>query len=201
MVADEPYPNLLGQKGGGGFPYLVFMDETGKVLARAASWSVDGFNETFGVLDDWRTMKAKFEAGDEKVATDLLLAELQLGQITFPEARTRREALQKVSRKQARTLDEALANAECQYILKTSNGDPLAAAPKLLEMKEAGRIPTGGAGVSFFDALLTHASSQKDAKLFQKTLVDMKRRYLRDRSLKDFFEAKDMELARLRRGK
>ena len=197
---DEPYPSLLGQKGGGGFPYLVFMDETGEVLAQPAGRSVDGFNETFEVLDDWRTMKAKFEAGDEKVATDLLLAELQLGQIAFPEAKARRETLQKVSRRQARTLDEALANAECQHILGTSP-DVLAAAPKLLEMNEAGRIPTGRVGVSFYDALLKYASSQKDARMFQKTLVDMKRRYRKDRTLKDFLAAKDRELARLRRGK
>ena len=110
----------------------MFMDENGDVLAKPAGRSVDGFNETFGFLDNWRVMKAKFEAGDEKVATDLLLVELQLGQISFPEAKTRREALQKVSRKQARTLDEILINTECQYILKTS-ADAVAAAPKLQE--------------------------------------------------------------------
>jgi hypothetical protein len=176
------------------------MDENGDVLAKPAGRSVDGFTETFEVLDDWRVMKAKFEAGDEKVATDLLLVELQLGQISFPEAKTRREALQKVSRRQARTLDEILINAESQHILKTF-ADAVAAAPKLQEMNEAGRIPTGTDGVNFFDALLKYASSQKDARMFQKTLVDMKRRYRKDRKLKDFLEAKDQELARLRRGK
>ena len=200
QVDGEPYSSLLNQKGGRGFPYLVFMDETGDVLATPAGRSVDGFNETFEVLDDWRTMKAKFEAGDEKVATDLLLIELQLGQIEFPEAKTRREALQKVSRREARTLDEGLTNIELRYILKESK-DPLAAAPKLREMNDAGRIPTGRDGVDFFDALLKYASSQKDARMFQKTLVDMKRRYMRDRTLKNYLEAQDVELARLRRGK
>jgi hypothetical protein len=105
-----------------------------------------------------------------------------------------------VSRRQARTLDEILVNAECQHILKTS-ADAVAAAPMLQDMNEAGRIPTGRDGVNFYDALLKYASSQKDAKLFQKTLVDMKRRYRKDRDLKDFLKAKDQELVRLRRGK
>lgn len=196
---DEPYPRLLGQKGGRGFPHVVWMDETGKVLATERERSVKGFNATFEVLDGWRTMKAKFEAGDQSVAGDLLVAELNLGQIDFPEAAERRQALQGLSRREARDLDELLAASESGHILKTSR-DLQEAGPKLLKMKEAERIPTGKAGEQFFRTILQHASAMEDAKLFQKNLVDMKRRYTRDRALRDYFKRQDIELARLRRG-
>ena len=37
------YPDLLSQKGGRGFPYLVAMDAEGRVTAQAEQRSVDGF--------------------------------------------------------------------------------------------------------------------------------------------------------------
>jgi hypothetical protein len=198
-VDDEPYPRLLGQKGGTGFPTVMFMDETGTPLARPSARSVKAFNETFEVLDGWRTLKTKFESGDQSVAGDLLVAELNLGQIDFPEAALRRQALQGLSRREARDLDELLAASESGHILKTSR-ELQEAGPKLLEMKEAERIPTGKAGEQFFRTILQYASAMGDAKLFQKNLVDMKRRYTRDRTLRDYFKSQDIELARLRRG-
>ncbi len=178
---------------------MVFMDETGAVLAVQRERRVDAFNATFKVLDNWRTMKAKFEAGDQSVAGDLLVAELNLGQIDFPEAAKRRQALQGLSRREARDMDEMLAASESEHILKTSR-ELKEAGPKLLEMKEAKRIPTGKAGEQFFATILKYASAVGDAKLFQKNLVDMKRRYTRDRTLRDYFKRQDIELGRLRRG-
>ncbi len=96
-------------------------------------------------------------------------------------------------------MDEMLAASESGHILKTSR-DPAEAGPKLLEMKEARRIPTGKAGEQFFKTILQYASAQGDARLFQQNLVDMKRRYNKDRALRDYFKSQDVELARLRRG-
>ena len=195
---DEPYPRLLGQKGGTGFPTLVWMDETGAVLVKQGGRTVDAFNTTFEVLDGWRTMKAKFAAGDESVAGDLLVAELNLGRIDFPEAARRRQSLQGLNRREARDLDELLAASESEHILKTSR-ELAEAGPKLLEMKEAERIPTGKAGEQFFRSILQYASAMGNAKLFQENLRDMKRSY-RDRTLRDYFKRQDIELGRLRRG-
>lgn len=45
-VDDDPYPRLLSEKGGTGFPSLFFLDETGDVLLKQGSRTVDAFAET-----------------------------------------------------------------------------------------------------------------------------------------------------------
>ena len=202
MVADEPYPNLLGQRGGRGFPTLAFMDESGEVLdlLEPSERRVDQFNSAFEVLNSWRTMKAKFEAGDESVGFDLLVIELEMGQIDFPEAARRRSALQKLSRRRERQLDELLTVAESEHIHEASTG-PQVAGPMLVEMMEGDRIPTGEPGKRFFDTILDYANGKKDARLFHNALVEMKRHYRRERGLSDYFKTRDRQLVQLRRGK
>ncbi|MGH7152014.1 MAG: hypothetical protein ACREIU_15020, partial [Planctomycetota bacterium] len=51
-LKEEPYPELLREKGGRGFPYLVFLDSDGGVIAR---------HDARRTVEDFRATKARAE--------------------------------------------------------------------------------------------------------------------------------------------
>ena len=75
MVEDEPYPKLLSEKGGRGFPFLVFMDAEGDVITPQGydKFTVEGFQETLDKVNDLFRLEKLVEGGDKSAETPLFI--------------------------------------------------------------------------------------------------------------------------------
>src|SRR5437773_1688235 len=90
---------LLEEKGGEGFPYMIFMDPDGNMLAKhQGPRTATGFEETGAKACAFLELKAKSEKGNATVKIDFILAQLELGQLKAGEAEVKiRETGGKVS--------------------------------------------------------------------------------------------------------
>ena len=120
QVDDEPYPTLLQDKGFGGFPSLAFMDHEGNVLTAQGERTVSGFNKMLVVVENYVTLKAKAEAGDESVTNELFLAELDLNKLDYDTARTRYSELKDLSDAQTAHIEGKLTAMEMQGLLASA---------------------------------------------------------------------------------
>src|SRR5438876_5889172 len=112
---------LLEEKGGEGFPYLIFMDSDGNTLAKhQGPRTATAFEETGSKARTFLDLKAKAEKGDASVKIDFIMAQLELGQMKTGEAEVKiRETGGKVSPEQQKKLDGLLANAEIEQLLRS----------------------------------------------------------------------------------
>ena len=116
-VDDEPYSTLLQDKGFGGFPSLAFMDAEGNVLSPQRQRSVAGFTRTLGLVENYVALKTRAEGGDETVANELFLVELDLDKLDYDTARTRYAGLKDLSDAQTARIDGELKEMEMQGLL------------------------------------------------------------------------------------
>ncbi len=78
-IDGEKYPDLHREKGGNGFPTLIFLDADGKVQARQQKRSVEGFASTLASLNELDKRASQANAKEPKVANGLFLSRLHLG--------------------------------------------------------------------------------------------------------------------------
>lgn len=202
---DEPYPTLLKDKGGTGFPFLVFMDASGNVLARQRERSPAAFTATHKTLRGYLEMKKKADAGDTALAPDVFLTELELGALTLEEALKRREQLSQVPNDKAARMDGFIASLEVAALARDVQGrdaaKKAAAGAKLAQMFAAGRVPKDDAGARmFFSLLMSHAEAEGDAALFEKAFVEFKAKAVNDPRAQRFIDGAEARLEKLKTG-
>ena len=170
-VADEPYPELLREKGGTGFPTLVFMDETGEVLTRQGDRTVAGFQKTLDSLNALQSARKKAASGDPKAKKEVFLAELDLGKLKAEDAKAQAKGLE-FTADERKKIDTTIFGLEVKEILDTVRGRPeevpalrAAAVEKLLPLKERAGSLTGPIGMRYWAMLGAHAKEQGDEKL------------------------------------
>ena len=118
-VKGAKYPNLLSQKGGGGFPYCVFMDAEGNVLAKlSGARTVANMKKTRNTgVKAFLDLKEKAAAGDAGAKFDYLLARIELGHLSADAAKRESEGLE-LTRAQAEKLTPVLTELKIADILK-----------------------------------------------------------------------------------
>ena len=80
-VGSDPYQGLLQEKGGGGFPYLAFLDDKGEVIAaHDGPRTLEAFRSTAGTVREYRDLLEKAESGDAEAKTALFFCRIDLGQ-------------------------------------------------------------------------------------------------------------------------
>lgn len=183
-LATEKYDQLLSEKGGNGFPYLVFMDSEGNVIARhEGSRDAAGFAETGKKAQAFLDLQKKAAKGDRAAKIDLLIAQLELGHLKMDEAQGKLKELGELSKEQKAKVDGLLVGAEVQEILKTvKRGDKpsaIEAGKKFYEMNKAKRpAPMGDNEFQgYWILMMDYAESQKDAAVFEAGLEALKARY------------------------
>ena len=81
-IKTDPHQDLLAKKGGQGFPYLVFLDAEGEVIAaHEGEQTVAGFREGLGKARAFLDLRKKAEAGDKAARFQVL--ETRYGQGTL----------------------------------------------------------------------------------------------------------------------
>lgn len=180
-VDGDPHPDLLSRKGGRGFPYFAILDASGDLIARhEGARTVEGFRKSLNgdAVTAYQELRERAAGGDAAAKTEFFVKRLQLAHFDVATANAERKKLAKVSAEKSAEIDKLLVDLEYQGIMGAikSRDELPAAGAKLLEMKKAGRIPTGPEAVNFWMILSFHAESVKDEPLmreiFEKVSAD-----------------------------
>lgn len=199
-VEGEPHGNLLREMGFGGFPSLVFLDAEGNKLGQPQGRSVEAFQSTLDSIEKVQKLREK----DDRTAAEnaeLLLARLQLGQLSLEEAKAECEKLgDEVDKEQKAKIDNAIVLLEVESIMQRHGRDRQAAFAELAKMVEAGRVPTGEASANFWFGVSQHAQSEGDVQLFEKALSNFESAVGDNPRGKQFAERMRQQLEEMKKG-
>ena len=144
----------------------------------------------------------KAAEGDKSAGIDVAITELEQGKLTEEAAKKKIGELGEPTPEQQARLDAIVLNAEVLRISQASGKDFIGAGKQFLEMKKAGRLPTGYKETDiFWNRILALAESEKNAQLFEEGLNELKKKFASNPNTKKYFEGKDEVLKKLKRGK
>lgn len=202
-IPGEKYDGLLKEKGGRGFPTLLFLDQDGEVLARQGERSVAAFEATLKQVQGYLDLRRRAAAGEAGLDAAVLVAELRLGRVGFEDARSRAAALQKVSADQRAELDQLLLDAEVRGILENMPREAekqAAAGKRLAEIAASGRLPTSEVQRGFWAFLSRYAADQKDAALLESCIQNLRQILPDDERARQYLANLEAKLQELRQG-
>lgn len=212
QVKEDKHQDLLGKKGGRGFPHIVMMNSAGAVLAvHEGSRDVSGFTQTAtvakGTAAELEGLDKKVAAGDKAAQLELFELQMELGHLSLDEARAHMAKLT-LDDAQKKKFNGMIANLEVDSILATVTRDKatrIAAGAKFAAMLAKGVVPAGeGQKEGYWILLLDHAEDVKDAGLFEKGLGSisefLKGKYGDHPGVKQFLEGKQEILEGLKKG-
>jgi hypothetical protein len=210
-VKTDKYQTLLTEKGGRGFPHLVFMDAEGTVIAaHEGARSVEAFEASGKKAQTYLDLKRKADAGDKAAKADLVIADLDAGRLKSDEADKKLAGLGDLSADQKKALEAARSNADVRETYeKLRPTDPATAkqaqealAKAFLERKKAGKpAPTGEQEFQiYWFTLLGHGEQEKDAALFEEAFLAIKGKFGKMPEAKQALARMQKTLDRLKKG-
>src|SRR5262245_10877718 len=111
-IEGEKHGDLLQEKGGQRFPYIVFMDADGNVITEhLEERTPEGFAKMGKIVTDYVTLKTKAESGNKPSVIDFTILQLALGKITTSDAQKKLKDAGTPTKEQQVKLDEELLNA------------------------------------------------------------------------------------------
>ncbi|MCC6737527.1 MAG: hypothetical protein IT452_00660 [Planctomycetia bacterium] len=198
-IEGEKNEKLYEEKGGGGFPAFLVLDEKGDVIVKhAGERSVAEFGKTIDRAANFMAVRKKAEGGDKPAGIDLAIAKLDLGMIKAEEAKKAIAELGEPTKEQQARLDAALLNAEVTAIATAAGKDRASAGRQFNDMKAAGKIPTGTSErMTFWGCILDWAEAEGDAAAFEEALGKL-REAVGANANKKYFETKEATLKKLK---
>lgn len=182
---------MLRKVGGRGFPTLRFLDQDGQVLSEPPGRSVEAFQDGLGMIETFFAAEERLAAGDKEAGYDYLVQGIALGRVSRQEAEQVADGLEITDRKQKAELTGVLAGLEFEEHYGRHKVDRVPIGKELLEMREAGRIPSGSRGQRFYSSLLDHAFMEQDRRLYSKLFKEAKRIYGKERRYKKWIRDAD----------
>ena len=198
---DEPYPDLLKEKGGNGYPTVSIMSAQGRLIKQADfPATLEGLKSDHVQALEWQILSARVAAGDKAAETDLFVMEIERGMLTFEEANKRLASLD-LPEGARKALNQSLINLEFSTILKAMpREEQQAEAGKLfLTMLNNKRIPNTQQITSFWQYLFIHAEKKGDPKLFGEILAECKRLNAEDPRMARYIRSLEARLANLKK--
>jgi len=177
-VEGEPYPDLLSEKGGTGFPYLVVLDAQGEVLApHNGPRTVEAFAKTTSTSETYFELMKKYEAGDKAAAAGYLQAGLELGAISADRARELLASLEKISDAEREAIELKIMDAEFMSIIRSVRTieTAVAAGETLAAMIEAGFEPEGDQAINTWAMISYYATEKKNAELLSRAIAEFEK--------------------------
>ena len=205
-VPGDKHQNLLMEKGGMGFPYLVFLDAEGNVLAKhEGARDADGFRETGKKVRAFLELRKKAETGGPGAKLDYLIARLDLGHAKVGDAEREVGGLGTLSAEQKARFEVALTNATILETVRAIQNDEGAeqAGKKFYEMYKAGKAaPTSDDAVqAYWILLMDCAEEQKDAVAFEAGFKALKAKFGELPQAQKWFKEKEETLKKLKESK
>jgi len=200
QVNGEPYPALLREKGGNGFPTVSYLDAEGNLLKQVGHVTpVEELDAALQQLGQWQALRDRAADGDAAVTRQLFLMELDMKILDPVAARATADELFKGDERAQ--LEGELVNLEFLDLLQKTPRDQIAMGGKrFLDMYRLGRIPTARQETSFWQYMFEYAKAEGDADLFEELLGDLKERKAGDRRLERYLQGLEKDLAALKGG-
>jgi hypothetical protein len=211
-VETDADQDLLGKKGGGGWPYIVVMDADGNVLSVHEPESRETFRKTAGfraTVADARATANKLEelrkaakGGDKDAAADLLGLQIELAHLDAAGAKKQLAAIRGLPKERFSELDRKVVALEVNEIQTSATEDEAthyAAGKKFAAMVEDDRIPPDDEALYFWYFVSVYAEKEKDADLYGKALAGMRKHERQIRA--SFLEQMEKTLEKLRDGR
>ncbi len=146
------------------------MDADGEVLAVQGDRTVEGFRKTYADIAAYRDLKKRVAAGEEGLGVELMVAEWNLGKLTWADAKKQADAMPKLSPKEQKRVAQIVLDAE---VLERSRDmrDKEKAKDVYARFKtlvSEGYIPGPKAERSFWGSLLMGADQANDLEIYRK---------------------------------
>lgn len=206
MIPGEKYGDLLEQKGGNAFPWLVFMDPTGEIiLEHEGPRNAEAFAKSGAKAKEWLSAKEKADKGDKPAQIDFAILQLGMGKIKAADAVKTVAAAGAPSKDQQAKLDAELINAEVREAVLALRSDEQAAElgkKFYARFKEGKPVPTAdNAFQSYYILIMNSADEAKDTTTFETTLKALKEKYGSMPGAAAFFEEREQRLKQLQQEK
>lgn len=200
-IQGEKHGNLLEEKKGQGWPHFVFMDAAGDLLAiHEDEPSAAGFARTGEKVKAFTTVKEKAAKGDKAAQVDLIIAQLDMGQLS-PEEAEKKMKEAKPTKEQEIKFSAMLTVAAILKAVEAigSEAEEKALAKKFYEgYKEGKPGPTSEHAMQpYYVLIMSHAEATKDAKTYAAALKTLHDRFGKVEAAKDFFEKAEKTLKEL----
>ena len=194
-IENDKYGNLLSEKGGGGFPYLTFMDAKGNVIAKhQGPRRVSAFKTTGARAAAFLELVKKAKGGDRPAQIDLLLMRLDLGHLDEKEAKKEAAKIGKMPADKEEKFQVALSGFAVREILehlpRSQEQAIKIGGPKFAAMRKAGR-PSPEADDLFqpyWIITMLYSEEQKDAETYELALEALKKKYEDSPQAKSFLD-------------
>jgi len=207
MIPGEKHGDLLEEKGGYAFPWIVFMDASGEILyEHKGERSAEAFGATGTQAKAYVALQEKAAKGDAAAKVDLAILQLSLLKITTAEAdQAVKEAGAPPTKEQQSSLDVARTNVQLREEVKAVRTDAQLEALKArfyARFKEGKLMPTNDFVLQNYCLRVLEASvEQKDPDTYAGALKVLREKYGKEEQLIPFFEERDKELKELRASK
>ncbi|MEM7203477.1 MAG: hypothetical protein AAF628_24650 [Planctomycetota bacterium] len=196
-VDDEPYPDLLRQKGGRAYPTVSFLDADGELVTQVGHVTpLEQLETALDRLRQWRRLTAAVAAGGGDQAKDLFVVELELGMLQFDEASERHRAFT-FDADELATVTQRLTNLEVRSLLQPGT-DAAVAGARFVALYRDARIPDSRDERAFWSATFASAVANKDTALFAELLEDLEGRKRDDPTMARTLERWTQQLEQLR---
>lgn len=200
-VHSEPYPNLLREKGGNGFPTVSYLDASGRLLKQVGHVTpVEDLEANRLYLDDWRALSRRAaDSDDADVQRKLFAMELEMKILDPVAARATADDLFEGDERKA--MEQELVNLEFLDILsKTPRTEMAMGGKRFLDMFRLGRIPTARQDTSFWQYMFAYAQAEEDVDLFEELLGFVKEHRGGDPRLARYLQKLEADLAKMKGG-
>ena len=216
-VDGDKDPELLSEKGGGGFPYVVCLDAEGRVAAKhQGQRTAEGFLATLETGTAFGDLRKKAEGGDAAAMTEVFEKDLGFGNVSSKDAQAAIGKMKDLSDDKKKEYEVKVVGLEVREMLNDFGKKAKDIAPedkaagkklqaeygrKFIEMKKAGRIPQGEQEMQpFWIFMMEAADEAKDAALYEEALKPLKDKFGDAPQAKKFFAEKDETLKKLKEG-
>ncbi|MCE9582770.1 MAG: hypothetical protein K8T20_09780 [Planctomycetes bacterium] len=190
-VEGDKDQDLLGEKGGNGFPFLIFMDADGNTVAHhEGQRTSEAFLASLATADEFSALRKKAAGGDAAAKLEVFMKDLEFGNMKYEAAKAAADKLGDAAKEKKAEIDGLLAGLEYKDILAGVNkkaeamGQPTPEQIKVLRveagkgftaMLKAGHVPAAEEDKqTFYMLMLDSAEDAKDAATFEKALAAVK---------------------------
>ncbi|MDP7062981.1 MAG: hypothetical protein QF489_08655 [Planctomycetota bacterium] len=203
-IEGRAHEGLLREKGGRGFPTLMFLDAEGEILGEPGGRDVASFDKTLGALMAIKDLEKRIAAGEKNLDDDLFMAQLAMGQFkTVKEIEEKAQSFKKLTEEQKSTIAKAIVAKKVEEAMNNMERGPDGQAKlgkKFKAIYDEGIYPEGDMEGPFWGFLMEYAESEGDAKTMEVALDHVKRIFGKEEWAKGLIEEKEASLKKIKEG-
>ncbi|MFN0207908.1 MAG: hypothetical protein ACKVS6_16495 [Planctomycetota bacterium] len=193
---------MLSEKKGTGFPYLVFLDAEGELIAAMrGARNMENLTNTAMTAKENAKLRTRAAAGDVNAKIDWLSYQIQVGWLAAEDGKATLAGLGKLDDKQTVRVKDISLVIEIVDITSSVARKKMPAEEgesKLLELYNSNRVPKDKHGMRMLlTAVFNNAYAKKDAKLCEKVLADFSKRAGDDAEMKPIIKSMEDRLKKL----